>query len=116
MGLSRRRKSSSAALGGWVLTEYVKQVQIHRVRLSNPSEQWPDGYFDVGGAVKSVEITKVLEPARRRGDELKNPGLTIRMDPVENWRARAEAIPAALKDRIEGKAKKRYGSPCDAPR
>lgn len=95
----------------WVLAEYVKRVEVDRVSLSDPDERWPDGYLDISGVTKLVEITEVMEPTRRRGDELKNPGPAMQMDPVENWVARAEAIPAALKNRIERKAKKRYGSP-----
>jgi hypothetical protein len=94
----------------WVLAEYIKRVGVDRVRLSDPDERWPDGYIEIVGVAKSVEITEVMEPTRRRGDELKNPDPAIQMDPVENWVARAEAIPAALSNRIEGKAKKRYGS------
>jgi hypothetical protein len=94
----------------WVLAEYVKRVEVDRVRLSPPDERWPDGYIETGRVAKSVEITEVMEPTRRRGDELKNPGPEMQMDPVENWVARAEAIPVALNDRIEAKAKKRYGS------
>jgi hypothetical protein len=95
----------------WVLAEYVKQVAVDRVKLSDTEERWPDGYVEVDGETKSVEITEVMEPWRRRGDELKNPGPAIQMDPVENWAARAEAIPGALKKIIKRKAKKRYGSP-----
>ena len=78
----------------WVLAKFVEQFAVERVRLADPSEQWPDGYIEIRGATKSVEITEVMELTRRRGDELKNPGPAMQMDPVENWVARAEAIPA----------------------
>jgi hypothetical protein len=95
----------------WVLAKFIRQIAVERVRLADPSEQWPDGYLEIGAATKSLEITEVMEPARRRGDEIKNLGPEIQMDPVQNWVARAEAIPAALNAAIERKAQRRYGSP-----
>jgi hypothetical protein len=94
----------------WVLAEFVKLTEVDRVRLSDPDELWPDGYVEIGGEIKSIEITEVMELTRRRGDELKNPGPAVQMDPGENWVARAEAIPAALRAAVERKVKKRYGS------
>lgn len=94
----------------WVLAEFVKLTEVDRVRLSDPDELWPDGYVEIGGEIKSIEITEVMELTRRRGDELKNPGPAVQMDPGENWVARAEAIPAALRAAVERKVKNRYGS------
>jgi hypothetical protein len=48
---------------------------------------------------------------RRRGDETE--GLTIQPDPVENWRKRFEAIPAAL-DRVVGKKVRKDYEPSDS--
>lgn len=96
----------------WVLAKFAKMAQIERLRLSDPDEQWPDAYVDIGGTTKFVEITEVLEPDRRRDDELKDEDAPdVWLDPVENWVARANAIPGALRTRLERKAQKRYGSP-----
>jgi hypothetical protein len=35
-----------------------------------------------------------------------------KMDPVQNWVARAESIPHYLEEAITAKCKKNYGSPC----
>jgi hypothetical protein len=96
----------------WVLAEFAKRVEVQRLRLSCPSEQWPDAYVKIGGISRYVEITEVLEPDRRRDDELRDEDVPdVWLDPVENWVARANAIPGALRTRLQRKAQKRYGSP-----
>jgi hypothetical protein len=94
----------------WVLAEFVKLTQANRVRLSDPDENWPDGYFDIDGTTKAVEITEAMELNRRRGDELKVEDPPPRLDTVDDWVARAEQIPISLRASVERKAKKRYGS------
>ncbi len=93
----------------WILAEFARQVEVERLRLSG--EEWPDAYIEIDGLTKSVEITEVMDPGRRRDDELKEEGTWIRLDPVKDWVTRAEAIPGALKTRLERKAKKRYSTP-----
>jgi hypothetical protein len=95
----------------WILAEFAKRLEVERLRLSDPAERWPDAYVQIDGTVKSVEITGVMEPSRRRDDELKQEGTWIRLDPVEDWVARAEAIRGALSARLKQKAAKRYASP-----
>ena len=91
----------------WVLAEFVKLTQVNRVRLSDPDECWPDGYIDIDGTTKAVEITEAMELNRRRGDELKVEDPPMRLDPVDAWVARAEQIPVSLQTSVERKAKKR---------
>lgn len=95
-----------------VLAEFAKQIEVKRLRLSDPAEQWPDAYIEIEGATKFVEITEVIDPKRRRDDELRDKKApTAWLDPMGNFVVRAEAIPGALRTRLEQKAKKRYGSP-----
>jgi hypothetical protein len=98
-------------LDAWTLAELVRHKSVDQVRLADPSEQWPDGYVQIGRKIENVEVTAAHLPGRRMWDEYK-PGekLVVEHDPVEDWVARAEAIPAALDKAIADKKKKRYGS------
>jgi hypothetical protein len=98
-------------LDAWTLAEFVRHKSVDQVRLADPSEQWPDGYVKIGESVENVEVTIALLPGRRMWDEYR-PGakMIIEHDPVEDWVARAAAIPAALDKAIADKKKKRYGS------
>jgi hypothetical protein len=40
-----------------------------KVRLAGPNEQWPDGFTGTPKAFINIEVTEVVEPGRRRGDE-----------------------------------------------
>ena len=61
------------------------------------------------GAVKNVEVTIALMPGRKMGEEYKL-ATGIEFDPVEDWLARADAIPEALENAISRKIAKCYGS------
>jgi hypothetical protein len=98
-------------LDAWTLAELVRHKPVDQVRLADPSEQWPDGYVQIGGKIENVEVTAAHLPGRRMWDEYK-PGekFVVEEDPVEDWVARAEAIPAALDGAISNKKKKRHGN------
>jgi hypothetical protein len=98
-------------LDAWTLAEFIRHKSVDQVRLADPSEQWPDGYVKIGESVENVEVTIALLPGRRMWDEYKpDAKMVIEHDPVEDWEARAAAIPAALNAAIAAKKKKRYGS------
>jgi hypothetical protein len=92
-----------------VLAEFAKLRPTTKVRLSTEQENWPDGF--VGDPEIEVEITEVLQPGRRRGDEYR------KATPRSNWGpndplAIAEKIPAALDEGIKKKVDKNYaGNP-----
>ena len=92
------------------MSEFAARTSFDQVRLATPAEQWPDGYARVGNDVQNIEITEVIEPGRRRGDEYKTNETDISDDPVEDWVVRAEAIPDALEKAIIAKVEKKYGS------
>ena len=97
-------------LDAWTLAEFVKHKSVDQVRLSAPSDRWPDGQVWIKQETKSVEITVALTAGRKMGDEYKPGPEIFTFDPVENWVARAEGIPAALEKAITKKVAKRYGS------
>jgi hypothetical protein len=94
----------------YVLAEFVGLVLVDRVRLAGAPERWPDGYVEIGGKIHYVEVTST-HGGRKLGDEYRGVK-TVKMDPVENWVARAESIPHYLEEAISTKSKKNYGSPC----
>ncbi len=76
----------------YVLAEFVGLVLVDRVRLAGAPERWPDGYVEIGGKIHNVEVTST-HGGRKLGDEYRGVK-TVKMDPVENWVARAEFNPA----------------------
>jgi len=94
----------------YVLAEFVRLTPVEGVRLAKASEQWPDGCVRIAGKTHNIEITST-HGGRPLGKEYRGER-TIKMDPVENWVARAESIPRYLRESIEAKSKKNYASPC----
>ena len=94
----------------YVLAEFVKLTPVESVRLAGASERWPDGYVKIAGKIQNLEITST-HGGRKLGDEYQGVK-RVQMDPVENWIARAESIPHYLREAIDGKRKKNYGSSC----
>jgi hypothetical protein len=97
-------------LDAWTLAEFAARLKaVEQVMLAGPKDRWPDGYVRIGGAAKNIEVTIALMPGRKMGEEYKfDTG--IEFDPVEDWIARADAIPGALENAISKKVAKRYGS------
>jgi hypothetical protein len=94
----------------YVLAEFVTLAPVESVRLAGASEQWPDGYVRVSGKSHNIEITST-HGGRKLGKEYRGEK-KVCMDPIENWIARADSISRYLRDAIEVKSKKNYGSAC----
>ena len=94
----------------YVLAKFVELTPVENVRLAGVADQWPDGYVTLAGKTHNIEITST-HGRRKLGEEYRSRW-TARMDPVENWVARAESIPRNLREVIEAKSKKNYASPC----
>jgi hypothetical protein len=99
-------------LDAMALAEFIKLRPAEMVRLAGSREQWPDGFTGTPRAFTPVEITEVMEPGRKRGDEYRRANQNKEPEPDRpaDWRARAEKIPEALEDAIKKKVAKRYGS------
>jgi hypothetical protein len=87
----------------------LARVRNAKVRLV--ATEWPDFELKTDSRIEQFECVEADVAGRRRGEEYRNadPSKTY-FDPVENWIARAEAIPPALQKAIEKKIGKRYGS------
>lgn len=99
----------------WLAAEFGRHQQSSLVRLVAEREQWPDFEARADDVVERVECAEADLPGRRRGDEYREAkkqnagrGLVIEDDPVEDWIARADQVPAALSAVIETKIAKRY--------
>lgn len=99
-------------LDAWTLAEFAVRLEsADQVWLSGPDERWPDGYVRIGAAIKSIEVTIALLPGRKMGKEYLTDSDDIELDdPVEDWIARADAIPEALETAIRKKVAKHYSS------
>lgn len=99
----------------WLAAEFGRHRQSSFVRLVAEREQWPDFEAYAGDVVERVECAEADLPGRRRGDEYREAkkqntggGLIVEDDPVEDWIARADQVPAALSAVIATKIAKRY--------
>lgn len=90
----------------WIAGRVATALSTERVRLI-PQER-PDFETVRAGKVKQFEATEADINGRRRGDEPDD--LSLVQDPVEKWRKRFEAIPAALERVIAKKLKKHYSA------
>jgi hypothetical protein len=93
-----------------VLARFARHQRADKVRLAEPSAQWPDGFVQVAGKTHYIEVTST-HGGRKLGDEYRQvEGPT--MDPVENWAARGDSIPEFLNKTVSAKSKKHYSAPC----
>lgn len=88
----------------WIAGRVATALSCDLVRLS-PTER-PDFEIQMDGLIQHFEATEADRDGRRRGDERDGPELEP--DPVEQWRERFEAIPAALDRVVTKKIEKRY--------
>jgi hypothetical protein len=96
----------------WLAGEFGRHRRSLKVRLVPEREQWPDFEADDGSTIERVECGEADVPGRRRGDEYRlcnaDGHPNIRHDPYEDWIARAEQAPRALKAAVTRKIKKHY--------
>jgi len=95
----------------FVLARFARDQRVDRVRLAPRSEQWPDGHVRIGERTHNIEITST-HGGRKLSDEYRNVTEKPKLDPVENWVARAESAPGYLEAAIIAKIRKRYASTC----
>jgi hypothetical protein len=82
----------------WIAGRVATALSCDAVRLLLAAQ--PDFEIECDGQIQQFEATEADMDGRRRGDEPEQLG--PQPDPVENWRKRFEAIPAAL-DRVVAK-------------
>jgi hypothetical protein len=88
----------------WIASRVAFALSSAQVRLV-PGER-PDFEIQTDGRVVQFEATEADMDGRRRGDEPDDSDW--RPDPVEEWRKRFEAIPAALNRVVTKKIGKSY--------
>ncbi len=88
----------------WIASRVASALSSDKVRLL--ASERPDFEVQIGGHILQFEATEADIEGRRRGDEPDDPH--PRMDPVENWRKRFEAIPSALDRVVAKKIEKDY--------
>jgi hypothetical protein len=90
----------------WIASRVACALSPESVRLVLDAR--PDFEIRSAGEIQQFEATEADEDERQRGAESDRPALEP--DPVENWRKRFEAIPAALNRVITKKLMKDYES------
>ena len=93
-------------LEAWIAGHFAEVVGANTVRLID--DQWPDLEVELDDQLIRFEAIEADLPDRRRGDEYKLAPQTSE-DPVEDWIARAEAVPGALQTAVRKKQAKHYG-------
>jgi hypothetical protein len=86
---------------------YNQYVAPCAVLISNEDEQIDADFFlEVGGTRYPFQVTELMEPGRRRGDEYRGGGAERTRD--EDWSEGTEHGPAWIRTAIELKNKKKY--------
>jgi hypothetical protein len=93
----------------WIASRVACALPSDMVQLVG-SER-PDFEIRIDGEIQQFEATEADIQNRRRGDEPDDS--YFQPDPVENWRKRFEAIPAALDRVVAKKLRKNYPSEVD---
>ncbi len=88
----------------WIASRVASALSSDMVRLI--ASERPDFEIQIDDHILQFEATEADIEGRRRGDEPDDP--YPRMDPVENWRKRFEAIPSALDRVVAKKIEKDY--------
>jgi len=88
----------------WIASRVACALPSDMVRLVG--SQRPDFEIRINGQIQQFEATEADIEGRRRGDEPDDP--YPRPDPVEKWRERFEAIPAAIDRVVAKKLRKDY--------
>src|SRR5260370_32547392 len=99
----------------WGAARFGAARKAKAVRLI--ADEWSDFELSVGGAVERFEFTEADLEGRRRGDEFREAEVmkqrgesTVEDDPVEDWIARAEKVPAILGRAVARKIERNYGA------
>lgn len=88
----------------WIAARVASALAADQVRLV--AAEWPDFEIQTDRQLQQFEATEADRDGRRRGDEPDD--IEFRHDPVEEWRDRFEAIPAALERVVTKKVNKDY--------
>jgi hypothetical protein len=99
---------------GWAAAMFGQARKADAVRLVPEATRWPDFEIRLNERVGSWEVTEADIPGRRRGQEYRDDPLMVGdkalgLDHTENYIARAERIPEAIRVCCETKAAKHYG-------
>jgi hypothetical protein len=101
------KNSASFLLDAIPIAEFSKNRNIESLRFAEQVEQSNDGQFRISGKTTNIEVTEVMEPARKRGDEYR-VGRTAEargFDPCLG-----KTIATALSTGIRKKAEKKYAT------
>ena len=99
----------------WLAAEFGQHRRSSFIRLVPACEQWPDFETRNDEVIERVECVEADLPGRRRGDEYRvaeesevNGKHALEHDPLEDWIARADQVPAALAAVAIKKTQKSY--------
>ncbi len=90
------------------IAELAKYRAMQSVRLVEQKEGLNDGQFKDGSKTIDIEVTEVLEPGRRRGDEYRGGGIKVTAHDFDP--NLGKTIATELAKRIKKKADKRYST------
>jgi hypothetical protein len=100
------KNSASFLLDANPIAEFSKNRRIESLRLSEQIEQANDGQFRNSGKATNIEVTEVMEPGRRRGDEYRNCRTAeekVRDFDPSLGKTIASALSAGIKKKVEKK-------------
>lgn len=90
---------------GWTAAKVGIAMKARAVRLIQGGAD--DCEIDFGDRKECWQIVEADLPGRERGTEYRGPA-SVEDDPVEDWQARADQVPEALRLAIHRKVSKKY--------
>jgi hypothetical protein len=103
------KNGASFLLDAIPIAEFSKNRSIESLRLAEQIEQSNDGQFRHSGKATNIEVTEVMEPGRRRGDEYRK-GWTAEEKVRDFDPSLGKTIATALSAGIKKKAEKKYAT------
>jgi hypothetical protein len=103
------KNSASFLLDAIPIAEFSKNRNIESLRLAEQVEQSNDGQFRNSGKATNIEVTEVMEPGRKRGDEYR-VGRTAEEKVRDFDPCLGKTIATALSTGIRKKAEKKYAT------
>jgi hypothetical protein len=104
------KNSAGFLLDAIPIAEFSKHRAIEELRLAEQREQSNDGQFRIAGKATNIEVTEVMEPGRKRGDEYRS-GPDVPEEKARDFDPNlGKTIAKALSEGIKKKAEKKYAT------
>ena len=104
------KNSAGFLLDAIPIAEFSKHRAMKELRLAEQREQSNDGQFRISGKATNIEVTEVMEPGRKRGNEYRSDRVALEETAGDFDPNLGRTIANGLSERIKKKAEKKYAT------